>query len=433
VIERYHALLLDGRVDAMRAHFARAIAANAAVDECRVLRPYFIDADRYARTLETTALLNDAFLTAGRRLHRDAALRRALGIPRYLDELLALDAEHALPAVMVRIDGLFTSEGTFRILEYNAQPEFGPARAIEDTFASSPMATELARHCRFKTLRLDDYAVDALVAACGTTTPTLAVPPGEVNAREWFAAASRRGCRICVAPYERYRLDGGKLVVVDAAGAAAVDMVALSWRDLSAPTDAMRPVLAAVRAGNVRVLDGVALGLLCSYKHTLELLSDPAHAGMFEPAVAAALAKHVPWTRVVRERKTTYAGQTIDLAPFVAQHRERFVLKPSGGARGEGVTLGRLCDEATWKKTLARALKQPYVVQEIVIGETQPYAPLTGDASQLVQALSDFNPFVWNGSQVRGAQVRLTTTGRHVPNEAWVTGVWELEREASSS
>ncbi len=413
----------------MRAHFARAVAANAAVDECRVLRPYFIESARYARTLEAVSLLNEAFITAGRRLRSDRALRRALGIPVYLDELLALDAEHSLPAVLVRIDGLFTSDGTFRVLEYNAQPEFGPARAIDDTFASSPMAAELARHDRFKTQQVDEYAVDALVAGCGTPTPTIAVPPGAANAREWFAVASSRGCRICVAPYERFRLAGDKLVVDDEAGAAVVDMIALSWRDLSAPTDAMKPVLAAVRAGNVRTLDGVALGLLCSYKHTLELLSDPAHAGMFAPAVAEALAKHVPWTRVVRERKTIYEGRTIDLAPFITQQRERFVLKPSGGARGEGVTLGRLCDEATWKKTLARALKQPYVVQEIVHGETQPYAPLTGDASQLVQALSDFNPFVWNGSQVRGAQVRLTTTGRHVPDEAWVTGLWEIEGE----
>jgi hypothetical protein len=250
-----------------------------------------------------------------------------------------------------------------------------------------------------------------------------------VNAREWFADATRRGCQILVAPYERYRFVAGKLLVDD----APVDMVSLSWRDLSAPSDAMKPVLDAVRAGAVRTLDGVAIGLLCSYKHTLELLSDPAHAAMYEPAVAAALAKHVPWTRVVRERKTTYGGRTIDLAPFVAQQRQRFVLKPSGGARGEGVTLGRLVDDATWKKTLARALKQPYIVQEIVDGETQPYAPSTGDASQLVRALSDFNPFVWNGRDARGTQVRLTTTGVHASNVAWVTGVWVTESESSST
>jgi hypothetical protein len=432
LIERYHALLLDGRVDDMRAHLARAVAANPAVHECRVLRPYFIDADRYARTLEVTALLNDAFIAAARRLRSDHALRRSLGIPVYLDELLALDAEDALPSVMTRIDGMFTSDGTFKILEYNAQPEFGPARAIDDMFASSPMAAEIARHNQFETLRLNDYAIDALLAACGSTTPTIGVPPGKANAREWFGQAASRGCRICVVPYERYRFEGGKLVVDDEGGSSAVDMVAPSWRDLSAPTDAMKPLMDAVRAGAVRTLDGVSLGLLCSYKHTLEILSDPAHAAMFEPAVAAVLTKHVPWTRVVRERKTSYAGRTIDLAPFVAQQRERFVLKPSGGARGEGVTLGRLVDDATWKKTLARALKQPYVVQEIVHGETQPYAPSTGTASQFVNALSDFNPFVWNGREVRGSQVRLTTTGKHVSNEAWVTGVWVVESEESS-
>ena len=45
----------------------------------------------------------------------------------------------------------------------------------------------------------------------------------------------------------------------------------------------------------------------------------------------------------------------------------------------------------------------------------------------LVRATSDFNPFVWNGDTMRGSQVRLSTTGKHSPDQAWVTGVWVLD------
>jgi len=421
-IARYHELLFAEHLDATRAHLARAVAANPAADECRVLRPYFIEAASYARTLEATALVNEAFITAGRRLREDIALRRTLGIPRYLDEMIELDHARAEPTVIARIDGLFAPDGDYRIIEYNAQPEFGAARAIDAMFATSPIAPSFDRSFVVQRQDLYAYAVTGARAAGAT----IGIPQGDDGAREWLRDAAAQGCRVSFAPYARYRLDRDRLVVDDDRGALEVDTIALPWGDLAAPIAAMQPILDALRRGVVRALDGLALGLLCSYKHTLELLSDPQHAGMFRPEVAAALTRHVPWTRVVRERTTSYAGRTIDLAPFIAAHRQELVLKPSGGARGEGVLLGRLCDDATWAAALKRALKQPYVVQAWVEGEARPYPPSTGPAGSLVDATSDFNPFVWNGTDVRGCQVRLTTTGKHSPDEAWVTGVWVL-------
>lgn len=425
-VARYHELLFERHLDAMREHLARAVAANRSVDECRVLRPYLIDAAHYARTLEATTLINEAFVVAARRLREDPALRRALGIPKYLDEMLQVDQVHGLPTVMARIDGLFPADGELRVIEYNAQPEFGPARAIDDMFASSPIAEDFARHYRVQTLKLDDYAIEGVGAACGDTAG-IGVPQGHARARDWLAYAQARGRRVSFAPYTRYRLDRGRLVVDDDAGTLEVAVIAVPWQDIAAPVEAMKPILEALRLGVVRALDGLSLGLLCSYKHTLELLSDPAHAGMFAPAVAEVLRRHIPWTRVVRERTTTYEGRPVELVPFIASHRARLVLKPSGGARGEGVVLGRSCDDATWSATLKRAIKQPYIVQELVEGENAPYPPSTGAATSLVNATSDFNPFVWNASQARGGQVRLTTTGKHSPDSAWVTAVWVLE------
>jgi hypothetical protein len=423
-IARYHELLFDRHLDAMRAHLARTVAAAPGADECRVLRPSFIGAGRHARALEAAALVNEAFLAAGRRLHEDAALRRSLGIPRYLDEMLTLDHARGEPSVMVRIDGLLPAGGDLQVIEYNAQPEFDPASVIDDMFATAPIVPDFTRRYPVRTQRLNDFARAGLRAAAGGATTTIAVPEGNTRAREWLREVPAGGDRVTFAPYAHHRLDGGRLVVDDE-GTHPVDVVALPWTDLAAPTTAMQPVLDALRSGAVRALDGLALGLLCSYKHTLELLSDPVHAAMFRPAVALALARHVPWTRIVRERRTSYGDRTIDLVPFIAAHREHLVLKPSGGARGEGVVIGRLCDDATWTRTLERARKQPYVAQAWIAGEIAPYPPSTG--AGLVDATSDFNPFVWNGDPVRGSQVRLSTTGKHSPDQAWVTGVWVLE------
>ena len=415
VIARYDALL-HRHASAMQAHFVHATSIQPAVAECHVLRPYLLAAERYRETLATTALVAEAFIAAGRRLHADKALRRSLGIPSYLDELLALDSSDPKPTLIARIDGLFAPDGTIQFIEYNAQPEFVAARAIDDAFAASPIAAEFAVRDPFAVLHLDDYAVDSAFTACGGIPPVIGVPKGLDPSRDWMRAARARGARVSVAPYARYRVDGSRLVVDDETGSLPVDLVALSWRDLSAPIDEMKPILDGLRDGMVRAIDGVALGLLCSYKHILELLSDPAHASMFSAPVAAALSRHIPWTRVVRERKTSYQGGTVDLVPFLRDNRARFVLKPSGGARGEGVLIGRQTDDATWTKMLGRAVKQPYVAQEWVQGEIGVYPSSTTPGS-CVTVTSDFNPFVWNGDDARGCQVRLSATGKHSPEE----------------
>src|SRR5690606_2276145 len=136
---------------------------------------------------------------------------------------------------------------------------------------------------------------------------------------------------------------------------------------------ASNPLFEAIHARAVRTLSGISRGLLCGYKHLFELLSSPEHGSMFEPDVDAALAKHVRWTRAVRNAKTTYRGQVIDLLPFVADSRERWVLKPSGGHSGMGVVIGNRCTDSVWRQSLKRALTQKYVVQERVLGAAEPF------------------------------------------------------------
>jgi hypothetical protein len=276
------------------------------------------------------------------------------------------------------------------------------------------------------------YAVGGLRAARAADRPpaAIAVPGGDDRGRYWLRHAQTRGHRVTFAPYEKLHLDGDRLVV-DEGERSPIDYVVMQWEDALCPTDEMEPVLAAVRSGATRVLDGFSRGLMCGYKHTLELLSDPVHASMFDAPVAAALARHVPWTRAVRERTTSHAGESIDLVPFIVKNRERLVLKPSGGSQGQGVVIGRRSDEATWSQAVARALKHQYIAQEWIPGEICEY-PSASAGAPMVKTTSDFNPFVWGGSDVRGCQVRLATTGKHSADDgAIVTAVWVIEARSA--
>ena len=50
---------------------------------------------------------------------------------------------------------------------------------------------------------------------------------------------------------------------------------------------------------------------------------------LFDKAERRIIAEHIPWTRVVEERKTLFHGETVDLLPWMEANRERFVLKPN--------------------------------------------------------------------------------------------------------
>ena len=76
------------------------------------------------------------------------------------------------------------------------------------------------------------------------------------------------------------------------------------------------PVVQAVRDGNVCMVNPFRCKILYK-KMSLAVLSDERNAAMFNETELRAIRAHVPWTRAVEERKSTYGGLPIDLVPFI--------------------------------------------------------------------------------------------------------------------
>jgi len=91
-------------------------------------------------------------------------------------------------------------------------------------------------------------------------------------------------------------------------------------------------------------------------KMSLALLSDDRYAALYTAPQRAAIAKHIPWTRKVRE-DTRRTRQVVDLGDFVIAHRERLVLKPNDEYGGKGVVLGWTIDQHEWSSLPRRAGK----------------------------------------------------------------------------
>src|SRR5262249_40109907 len=133
------------------------------------------------------------------------------------------------------------------------------------------------------------------------------------------------------------------------------------------------------------------------------------NAGLFTPRQHEAIAAHVPWTRVVEERKTQHNGAPVDLVPFVLGRRERFVLKPNDDYGGKGIVLGWTVDASRWEEAVRTALAGPSGAQERVTLPEEPFPSLIDGKVRLIERKYDTAPFVCHGEYVDGCLTRIAT------------------------
>jgi hypothetical protein len=425
----------QGYTEELRRH--RVVGETA---QPQALRPFMIDEASYQALLRSLSPVVQGFARAADILAADEPLRRKLGLPEYLEPLLEIDRAHGKHSTIARLDGMPSSGGALSVIEYNSEPQTAAFQyEVERAFDKLPIRAAFAQRYRVRTVDLYQRLFAALEAhgrARGTGLPTVAV----LDKRLWLSRyglltfrplmyASARGCRVLYVDPEELEYGPGGLC---AEGGTVIDMVAfVDWSLLINDRSRLSQVVRAIAAGAVGVLNGLSRGLLASYKHVFELLSDPQHRGMFASEIATALTRHIPWTRIVRERKTEFRGTTVDLLPFVSARRALFVLKPAGGGGGFNVTVGHAVTDDVWNGALRRARHQPLVVQEYVAPERQRY-PVVDEQGRIddVELGCEFTPYVWNAQELDGALCRLSS-GPVISAErqsGMVAATWIIDR-----
>ena len=92
------------------------------------------------------------------------------------------------------------------------------------------------------------------------------------------------------------------------------------------------------------------------HKSTFEVLTTPELASHFTQAQQQIFHRHVLWTRMLRETRTTNPeGEDIDLLPWLRRNKDRLVLKPNRSFGGWGIVVGPHVDLAQWDDALAAA------------------------------------------------------------------------------
>ncbi len=120
------------------------------------------------------------------------------------------------------------------------------------------------------------------------------------------------------------------------------------------------------------------------HKSTFELLTDLRFSNMFTPGERQMLRRHVLWTRILRERKTTDPlGDEIDLPKFVRDNRDILVIKPNRSYGGDSVYIGPSISDAEWLNAIDHALSEPdqWVVQRMATVTAYEFPVVNDDRS----------------------------------------------------
>lgn len=185
------------------------------------------------------------------------------------------------------------------------------------------------------------------------------------------------------------------------AGEFRVDVVLrrMLTRELLVAHDLSHPLLSAYRDGTVCVINPFLSGLT-QRRALFELLTDGGVLAKLSSADAQFLRRHIPWTRVVGQRKVVYKDESIDLYELAIRDREQFVLRPND-VFGEGPTfVGERLNAGTWEAALRAAMRTPYVLQERSPAAHQSVPIFQYGEMQRKAAKPCFHPQLFNGKML---------------------------------
>jgi len=423
MIDAYHGLLTPDVAEASHAHLDNVLRKRGLVfggrPLCTVLRPRLMTAEDYISLQSKIVPLLRAFGRIHDRAMADAAFRGQFHLADWEETLLAADPGYSRPTPTSRLD-FFVVPGSqsLGLTEFNAETPAGAAYGdtLGDVFMDMPAMHEFTRTHEVSPIPSRHGVTGALLDAWrefsgGHARPRIAILDWNdvptITEFELFQAHFRSLGMECVIDDPRnveYR--GGQLIV----GGAPADLVykRVLISELVEQGGLESPLVRAVRDRAVCMVDGFRCKILHK-KASLAVLSDEENADMFPVDERLAIARCIPWTRIVAERTTTWRGAAVDLMRLILDLREWLVLKPNDEYGGKGITLGWTVDNEAWEAAVKAALATPHIVQERVEIPSESYPSWVDGRVEYVDRQYDTAPFVTNGEYMEGLLTRLST------------------------
>lgn len=142
--------------------------------------------------------------------------------------------------------------------------------------------------------------------------------------------------------------------------------------------------------------------LLGSEKSMLSLLSNHFNHHYFTKEEVEFIKNHIPWTRKLDETFTlSKDGEEISLKPYIAQNKDLLTLKPSWGAGGYQVMVGKATDKSEWISCIENNLGSPHwTVQEYIPVPQVEIPVIKNNKIQIEKKFFNLSPYVFGGKYV---------------------------------
>jgi hypothetical protein len=385
------------------------------------LRPHFVTEKDWARVTRICETVWGAIQKVKDAAVEESSIVDELGLDETERQLVAIDPGYKAVSPTARLDS-FLIEDDYSFVELNGESPAGIAYAdaAYNIFSTLPVMQRFAESFQVRPLYGRHLMLETLLGAYTEflgrqpdRTPRIAIVdfkglPTQKEFELFKEYFDSRGYPSVVSAPEELEYSGGRL----RAGSFEIDIVykRVLVNEYLPVIKESPALLDAYREHAVCMVNSFQSKLIHK-KALFAILTDERYARLFTSEERAAVAAHVPWTRRVRPGKTTRRGEQIDLLEYVAEHRDRLVLKPNDDYGGHGIYIGWNNDDIAWGEALRAALADgDYLVQERVRTAREPFPALQDDGSVVfAEQLVDLDPLLFNG-RVGSAFTRLSFT-----------------------
>jgi uncharacterized circularly permuted ATP-grasp superfamily protein len=389
---------------------------------CPFLRPFFLspeDEERVRSVSETIADLGERVVTAAL---EDKHLFAQFHLRPEEERLARLPVGYGRASTASRLDA-FLLPDSLKFAEYNGESPAGAgyAETLAEIFRELPVMAKFAASWEVHAYPLSAKLLDALMMSYvdwgGTASPPQIAIVDWAGVPTWSefeilqARFEKMGVPTLIADPTELRFDGSKLT----AHGKKIDFVyrRVLINDIVAKPAECAALVKAYAANAVCV----ANTFRCKIPHVkafFAVLTDEQNGALFSLDERELIRRHIPWTRIVADVKTSHDGQPVELLAYISRERENLVLKPSDEYGGTGVTLGWETGESAWDTAIGRALSAKdgaWIVQERIPirREVFPYIADVGKVDYR-DMLVDFAPYLFRG-KLAGFLTRLSATG----------------------
>jgi hypothetical protein len=384
---------------------------------CPFLRPHFITRSQADHVSSKLDVFRGAVVKAKDAMLESPELFELAGLTEGERRLFAIDPGFKHIGITTRIDTFLIGD-RMRFVELNAECPAGIhyAQTLERVFSATPLMQEFTGQ---HPISGSDAAARLLAGLLetwgewgGQGSPKVAVVDWkEVSTRTEFDMVcehlEKHGVQARFVDPRALEFDGKRL----SADGGPIDLVyrRVLTNELLARESDCRALVAALEARAVCMFNSFRAKLLHK-KSLFAVLHDPRITSRYTPPEHAVVRECVPWTRLVREGKTTGPDdQPIDLVEFARKHRERLVLKPNDEYGGRGVLVGWNVEPSVWDKAVDLALRDPTILQERVEVPSRRFPVLSGNDLAFSDRYVDFDPYLFRG-RVGGFLTRLSAS-----------------------